>query len=146
MLVASSFIRLPGTHNILGNMYSQAAVQLAVSDVPGVRTRTNKMPGYLPADCHHTYQPRSNNGQDRVRYRSSRPRNYYRLTASLISLESQSSRCSPNQIHAPGQHPDFSCAGAMSNPRFSRRRRMAIAALPGVQYKRSTFKLTRRSN
>ena len=40
MLVASSLIRLPGSH-MLGNIYSQAAVHLAVSGASEARIGTN---------------------------------------------------------------------------------------------------------
>ena len=41
MLVASSLIRLPGSHVMLGNVYSQAAVHLAVSGASEARIGTN---------------------------------------------------------------------------------------------------------
>jgi len=63
MLVASSLIRLPGSHFILGSLYSQAAVHLAVSVALGFRTGTDKMSGNLPGYCRHSRQPRSINGQ-----------------------------------------------------------------------------------
>ncbi len=75
MLVASSLIRLPGSHVILGNIYSQAAVQLAVSVASEFRTGTDKMSGNLPGDCRHPRQPRSINGQDSVQ--SNPPRKHH---------------------------------------------------------------------
>jgi len=66
MLVASSVIRLPGSHFVLGSLFVQAAVHLAVSVASGFRTGTDKMSGNLPGDCRHTRQPRSINGQNTV--------------------------------------------------------------------------------
>src|SRR6266702_4812012 len=64
MLVATSLIRLPGSHYILESFYSQAAVHLAVSVGSEFRTGTDNISGNVPADCCHTRQPRGINGQD----------------------------------------------------------------------------------
>jgi hypothetical protein len=55
-MVASSLIRLPGSHYVLGSLYSQATVHLAVSVASEFRTGTEStdMSGNLPADCRHT--------------------------------------------------------------------------------------------
>jgi len=75
MMVASSLIRLPGSHVILESLYSQAAVHLAVSVASKFGTATDKMSGNLPGDCRHPRQPRSINGQDSVQ--SNPPRKHH---------------------------------------------------------------------
>ncbi|KAH8985038.1 hypothetical protein EDB86DRAFT_3083993 [Lactarius hatsudake] len=72
MLVASSLIRLPGSHFILGSLYSQAAVHLA---------------GMYPVIVVILRQPRIINGQDAVQFDA--PRNHHRLTTSLLPVQSR---------------------------------------------------------
>ena len=68
-MVASALIRLPGSHYELGDLYSQAAVHLAVSGASRFsRAGTDKMTGNLPADCRHTREPRVIDGQDCVQF------------------------------------------------------------------------------
>ena len=132
MMVASSLIRLPGSHVILESLYSQAAVHLAVSVASKFGTATDKMSGNLPGDCRHTRQPRSVNGQDIVQFNA--PRNCHRLTTSLLPVQSQSDRCSSGQVHSHGRLPicQCGCEGAASYARFSRT--IVITGFPGLQF------------
>ncbi|KAI9430478.1 hypothetical protein H4582DRAFT_2016582 [Lactarius indigo] len=131
MLVASSFIRIPGSHIMLGNVYSQAAVHMAVSVLSKFRVGTNKMSGNVPSDCRRARQPRSVNGQDSVQ--SNPPSGHHRLTTSLLPLRSQSDRFSPSQVHTHDQPPICECAGFASYAGFSRP--IVVIELPVLRFK-----------